>query len=280
MSPWAKLDDNFHSHAKTLAAGLEANGFYCRALSYCANHMTDGFVPDSFVALHLRGKVRNRVLERLLTVGLLEKVNGGFHIPDWLDYNPSKADLARLKADRSAAGRRGAASKWGDKSHSKSDGKPMASARQLPDTEKCPIPSHTKNTPLPPGFEEWLAHNQQVTGNTPPRESTQAFRDIAQAFAARRKDYSLEDLKLANVGAQADDHRRDNGYTTADSVLRPTKVYGLIEKGRRAAKQNRPPKPAEADLRCRGCGEPIDVFRFRNRSRLCQGCEDREAEAA
>jgi hypothetical protein len=277
MSPWAKLDDNFHSHAKTLAAGLEANGFYCRALSYCAHYLTDGFVGESFVALHLPGKARDRVIARLLDTGLFTEVAGGYRIADFLDRNPSRAEVdSRRKRDRvrkdstrnpdgvqedlAGAGAR-ASGRDGCKEVGRKENDCVARAREL-------------------GLDAFLTHNQQVTGNTPPGGDTKMYREVAAAFVARSADYSLEDLKLANVGAQADDHRRDNGYTTADSVLRPTKVYGLIEKGRRAAKQNRPPGPAEADLRCRGCGEAIDVFRFRNRSRLCQGCEDREAEAA
>lgn len=118
-------------------------------------------------------------------------------------------------------------------------------------------------------FGVWLADHQAVTGNTPPREGTHAYRDILAAFTARREDYSLDELKFASRGAHADEHRRQNGYTTADSVLRPTKVYALIEKGRKVRDKQRPDLAA---LVCADCSTPIGDFELRNQSKRCDEC--------
>lgn len=90
-------------------------------------------------------------------------------------------------------------------------------------------------TPLnPPNgeFEEWLAHHEQVTGMRPPGKGTKARAHIASMFAARRAEYELADLKLAVAGAYGDEYRREHGHYDHESVLRPTKVHKLIEKGR------------------------------------------------
>lgn len=86
---------------------------------------------------------------------------------------------------------------------------------------------------ITPEFSEWIAHHQDVTGHTPPPSTTKAFRSIVESFNARiAEGWTLEGLKAATVGAHRDDHRRENGYTTADSVLRPTKVGALASKGK------------------------------------------------
>lgn len=95
-----------------------------------------------------------------------------------------------------------------------------------------------KRPPLPPlrgdaRFEEWLGDHETVTGHSPPKPGTKARASLAESFGARLAEgYSLDELKLATVGAHEDPHRRENGYDTADSVLRPTKVASLIAKGK------------------------------------------------
>jgi len=85
------------------------------------------------------------------------------------------------------------------------------------------------------GFDEWLSDHAQVTSMTPPRAGTKALGEIASRFRGLIEEgYSLEELKLATRGAYANEHRRANGYIGAENVLRPTKIHGLIENGRRA----------------------------------------------
>jgi hypothetical protein len=90
-------------------------------------------------------------------------------------------------------------------------------------------------------FTDWLDDHQAVTGHNPPREGTKAREALVAAFGARRQEgYDLDELKLATRGGHADDYRRENGYDNAESVLRPTKIHNLIERGRRAGEPGRP----------------------------------------
>lgn len=110
---WARLDDNFHSHPRTLLAGLAANGLFCRGLSYCAHYLTDGFIPSTW-AEQQGGK---RPITKLLNAGVWAPVEDGFMVVGYLERNPSRA---KVEAER----RRERAKKAG--------GKPSASPGESP----------------------------------------------------------------------------------------------------------------------------------------------------
>lgn len=94
---WVKLDDGFWSNPKVDGVGNEAAGVYARALSYCGCHETDGTIPDSVV----RYIGRIRAWEALVDKGLMERLDNGFLVPDFLHFNPSHAQLeAKREADR------------------------------------------------------------------------------------------------------------------------------------------------------------------------------------
>ena len=44
--PWFKVDDGLHAHRKVARAGIEAMGLWVVAGSWCADQLTDGFIPD------------------------------------------------------------------------------------------------------------------------------------------------------------------------------------------------------------------------------------------
>jgi hypothetical protein len=86
--------------------------------------------------------------------------------------------------------------------------------------------------PLSVDFEDWIAHHIAVTDNRAmTKAGTQAHARVLSAYKARRAEYPDEDLRLVSVGAMADDYRRENGYTDAESVLRPSAVPKLLERG-------------------------------------------------
>jgi hypothetical protein len=50
--PWFKVDDGLHAHRKVIRAGIPAMGLWVVAGSWCADQLSDGFVPD-YVAQRL-----------------------------------------------------------------------------------------------------------------------------------------------------------------------------------------------------------------------------------
>ena len=102
--PWSKLDDSFYDHEKVVAAGTLGAGLFALALSYTARKLTDGFVPRGMIP-RLVADVDDPIAlaDRLVEAGLFEKVEGGYQIHDYLDYNPSAAEI---KQKREASRRR------------------------------------------------------------------------------------------------------------------------------------------------------------------------------
>lgn len=101
---WLKIDDKFPRHPKIVAGGIETSWFYTCALAHCAEQLTDGFVANgvvNMVAPHV--DYPKDVAERCADLELFERVDGGYLIPNYTDYNPSREEAL---AKRAAAAKR------------------------------------------------------------------------------------------------------------------------------------------------------------------------------
>lgn len=91
---WAKFDDHFHSNPKIVQAGNAVAGLYARCITYCADYLTDGLVPGGIPWGFLSQLHDPSDLVSLVTkAGLWEEVEGGYLIPDYLEFNPSKEEV-------------------------------------------------------------------------------------------------------------------------------------------------------------------------------------------
>lgn len=98
---WAKIDDKLHSHPKVIGAGYEAMGLFLLGLSWSADYLTDGFVPQMQVRrLLVEADDPLVIAQRLVEAGLWDEVEDGYQVHDYLEYNPS---AEKVKADRAAA---------------------------------------------------------------------------------------------------------------------------------------------------------------------------------
>lgn len=96
--PWARVDDSLHAHRKLRRASLEASGAFLLSLSYCAAYLTDGHVDDEFLEEVIPSKrKRDRIVAELLERQLFEPNGNGYVVHDYLDYNPSRADVERRR---------------------------------------------------------------------------------------------------------------------------------------------------------------------------------------
>lgn len=99
--PWFKVDDTFHGHPKTRKAGLAAMGMWVLAGSYSASYVTEGFIPDWWVAALPQGRKRAaELVDAGLWVRGEQDGEQGWFFHDWANYQPSKAEI---EADRAAA---------------------------------------------------------------------------------------------------------------------------------------------------------------------------------
>lgn len=104
--PWFRIDDTFADHPKVIAAGNAAVGLWVRCGTYSSRFLTDGLVPGQVVRQYGNG----REVERLVASRLWVPADGGYLMPDFLDYNPS-AEQVKLERKRAAERQRRARAK-------------------------------------------------------------------------------------------------------------------------------------------------------------------------
>lgn len=96
---WLRLDDGFAAHPKVAHLSPHAFKLHVSALCYCAQFLTDGFVPTARPGLLMEGYRPAQVTE-LVDAGLWEPAEGGYWLHDYLKYNPSRE---KVEAEREAA---------------------------------------------------------------------------------------------------------------------------------------------------------------------------------
>ena len=106
---WVKLDDLFPGHLKVLRAGPSAAWLFVAGLCYCAQYLTDGFIPDEALpGLGQYGALRAKHLAGVLVgVSLWERRDGGYYIHDYLNYQPSRKDTEQQREAKRRAGQAG-----------------------------------------------------------------------------------------------------------------------------------------------------------------------------
>lgn len=115
LSVWVKLDDRFprHRRVRQLRRDVAAKWLHVVALCHCAENLTDGLVDE--IALDqiisdadVPKAAAKRCVPKLVDAGLwIPHDGGGFLIRDFLDYNPTAADVKEKREKRAAAGRLG-----------------------------------------------------------------------------------------------------------------------------------------------------------------------------
>ena len=125
---WVRLDDHMSEHPKVIAAGPLAAWLHVCALQYASRNLTDGFIPRravptlvnfdgvSVCVASISGGLAGvgddvhaeALAEILVEVGLWERVDRGYQIHDYLQFQPSKESILaqrRQNAERQATWR-------------------------------------------------------------------------------------------------------------------------------------------------------------------------------
>lgn len=111
---WVKIDDSFADHPKLAGAGPLGMALQVAALCYCNRYLTDGFIPQAVAPrlLYFEGLAEpGEVIGRLIEAGIWIEVEGGYQIHDYLEYQPSKADIEATREQRREAGKKGGKAK-------------------------------------------------------------------------------------------------------------------------------------------------------------------------
>jgi 5-methylcytosine-specific restriction endonuclease McrA len=85
---WAKVDDRANEHTKQLDAGPEACWFWvCGLMFVNRNPKRNGVIPDKALAMLYPVKSPKKLADKLVEVGLWERIDGGYRIHDFEEWN-------------------------------------------------------------------------------------------------------------------------------------------------------------------------------------------------
>lgn len=96
---YVQLVNEFYANEKVQelarSGRMDAVGVFCMALTYCGNHLTDGFVPRRAM-LYVIGATGEQV-NALCDVGMLEAVDEGWIIHDYTAHNRTKEQVLHAR---------------------------------------------------------------------------------------------------------------------------------------------------------------------------------------
>lgn len=103
---WVKLDDRFFTHPKIIDLSKDAKLVFLAGLTLASCQLTNGFLSDATVRaimalVNIRRQNVSKIEHELDTKSLWKRVQDGYEIHDYLDYNPS-SEQVREKRERTA----------------------------------------------------------------------------------------------------------------------------------------------------------------------------------
>jgi hypothetical protein len=146
---WVKLDDGLTLHPKMVGLSDAAFRAYVTGLVYAGRYLTDGVLSDAFVQTIATSDVR----AELVVAGLWEESTDAVQIHDFLDFNPSRAEVEAERRRKSEGGKLGAARRWGNRDgRARNEADSMASAMGDPMVHptggsNAPDPTRKRKTP-------------------------------------------------------------------------------------------------------------------------------------
>jgi len=105
---YVQLDTNWPDHHKVIEAGIDGAGAHAIVLCLAKRLEKDGWVR---CALLRRYGIDGELLERLVSLELLEADDGQVRPWDWHSRNPSQAAISARRVAKAEAGKRGNHSK-------------------------------------------------------------------------------------------------------------------------------------------------------------------------
>lgn len=150
---WVRLDDGLDEHEKVDALlesnelrGLAAVGLWTLTMANSARRETDGRVNPRTLR-KLAPQHADKLAQELERVGLYDHLPDGFQIHDYLEYNPSRADLEdRRRRDserKSRGGQNGIRAESERKDGRTPPGNPARRDKSVPVPGPIPVPKPT-----------------------------------------------------------------------------------------------------------------------------------------
>ena len=247
--PWVKIDDNFASHPKIVAAGPMAGWLYICGLTYSARYLTDGFIPAKQVRLLADIESPATVAAKLVECGLWEPVDGGYMIHDYLKYNPSGV---QVKRDREAAAARQAA--WRERNAQPTEDEADNAKENngevmplVPEKFTPPVPVPVP-VPVPNPVKTMAAKKPAARKGRTLRPISAMYKDKTKAWPNAQQEEAIEStVKDVPLFAKTIDFWLMSGWS-------PKNVQGMLDMYKAGGpksngKGKRNDRPVEPDLR-------------------------------
>lgn len=102
-SRWVRLDADYFSNQKVLAAGRNARDLHLASMCWMGRHENDGLIPEAVVEsiaaeAGLSWRTTPGAVDAAVRAGLWIPLGLGFELKDWLELNPSHAQRERDRA--------------------------------------------------------------------------------------------------------------------------------------------------------------------------------------
>lgn len=96
---YARVMGTFWRHPRTCGLTLQARGLWVSMLSWCADQLSDGMVPDAALMLIAGGAPPRKQLDELAEAGLLERDDGArsWRLREWADHNITREKYEKEK---------------------------------------------------------------------------------------------------------------------------------------------------------------------------------------
>lgn len=185
---WFKVDDGWWSHPKVIPVESDARGLWVSSGSWCAQHLTDGFLPEYALKMvtELKGAKLSAACAELVEAGLWKRRPGGFLFHDWEKYQPVREDVERRRAadrDRKATAR------------VRSDSE--RSPRRIGRESDSPVPSRPVHTPIPPPLRDVMRKLEERVSADDANTNTQ--NDLNLLNEASDRSHNLTSQQIAQV---------------------------------------------------------------------------------
>lgn len=148
---WSKFDDQFYLNPKNAAMDRDEQDLYFASIIYANGQLTDGFIPAGvLMMLCIWAKIEfeanaqasaQAIANHLIEHGYWENAKGGFQIHDFLDWNPSRAEILALREARSEAGKRGGQKSARKRAEDQASAQAQDQASAQANSEQNPTPS-------------------------------------------------------------------------------------------------------------------------------------------
>jgi|GEM_PF-6272893 len=255
---WFRVDDKAAFHKKVLKVGNAGFGALVRMGCWSSDHLTDGRIPIETALLI----TTDHELQKLCFVGFLEPDGDDFIIHDFLDYNPTAAEVIaereRISEAKSKAGKAGGiasgvtrrniqAAKQAASSCFESASVLLEANAKQNEAPSHPVPSHLEDQKKPsPASPVESFDFESVYALYPRKEGRKKGLARCRSSVKTRSKYDALLLAVKNYAATVTDVAYAKHFDTFMNCWEDYVDAGLLTPRQSTARANGPLPPREA----------------------------------